>query len=64
MNEEPISISVELTDIEAWNLAQFLKRVSFSDFRKNAQDEDEAYIMQQAAARLRTALAQAGYEPR
>jgi hypothetical protein len=65
MNDEPIAISVELTDIEAWNLAQFLKRVGFSDFRNlNAQDEDEAYVMQQAAARLRTALAQAGYEPR
>jgi hypothetical protein len=64
MNDEPIAISVELTDTEAWNLAQFLKRVGFSDFRKNAQDEDEAYVMQQAAARLRTALAQAGYEPR
>jgi hypothetical protein len=64
MNDEPITISVELTDLEAWNLAQFLKRVGFSDFRKNAQDEDEAYAMQQAAARVRTALAQAGYEPR
>ena len=40
--QKTVSLAVELTDAEAWNLAQFLKRVGFSDFRSNAQDEAEA----------------------
>lgn len=59
-----IQLSCFLTDGEAWNLAQFLKRVGFSDFRTNAQDDDEAYAMRDAAGRVRVALAEAGYAPR
>jgi len=59
-----VSLAVELTDAEAWNLAQFLKRVGFSDFRTNAQDDEEAYAMRDAADRVRLALAEAGYAPR
>jgi hypothetical protein len=61
---ETVSITVELTDDQAWNLAQFLKRVGFSDFRTNAQDDAEAYAMRDAADRVRVALAAAGYAPR
>ncbi len=66
MNNQPkiVSVTVELTDAEARNLAQFLKRVGFSDFRGNAQDESEAYAMRDAADRVRVALADAGYAPR
>lgn len=66
MTEQPktIALAVELTDAEAWNLAQFLKRVGFSDFRANAQDDAEAYAMRDAADRIRVALAEAGYAPR
>lgn len=60
----PVRLDVELTDAEAWNLAQFLKRVGFSDFRANAQDDAEAYAMRDAAERVRRALAEAGYSPR
>ena len=59
-----VSLTVELTDAEAWNLAQFLKRVGFSDFRTNAQDDQEAYAMRDAADRVRVALAEVGYAPR
>lgn len=59
-----VHLSCFLTDGEAWNLAQFLKRVGFSDFRTNAQDDDEAYAMRDAADRVRVALAEAGYAPR
>jgi hypothetical protein len=31
-----INLSVELTEQEAWDYAQFLKRVGFSEFRTNA----------------------------
>ena len=59
-----IDLAVTLTDAQAWHLAQFLKRVGFSDFRGNAQDNDEAYAMRDAADRVRVALADAGYAPR
>lgn len=59
-----VNLSCLLTDGEAWNLAQFLKRVGFSDFRTNAQDDDEAYAMRDAADRVRVALAEVGYAPR
>ena len=59
-----IDLAVTLTDTQAWHLAQFLKRVGFSDFRSNAQDNDEAYAMRDAADRVRVALADAGYAPR
>ncbi|MGE0853596.1 MAG: hypothetical protein AB7O44_28950 [Hyphomicrobiaceae bacterium] len=59
-----VTLAVELTDAQAWNLAQFLKRVGFSDFRTNAQDDEEAYAMRDAADRVRVALAEAGYAPR
>ena len=59
-----VRLVVELTDAQAWHLAQFLKRVGFADFRSNAQDNDEAYAMRDAADQVRVALADAGYAPR
>ena len=59
-----ISLAVDLTDDSAWHLAQFLKRVGFAEFRSNAQDDDEAYAMRDAAAQVRKALVDAGYAPR
>ena len=62
--DERVRLDIELTDEQAWDLSQFLKRVLFSDFRARAKDEDEAYRMQSAAGVVRRALAEAGYEPR
>ncbi len=59
-----IRLSANLTDAQAWNLAQFLRRVGFSEFRSNAQDEQEAYAMRDAAEIVRKALAEQGYAPR
>lgn len=59
-----VQLACMLTDAEAWNLAQFLKRVGFSDFRTNAQDDDEAYAMRNAADRVAIALKEVGYAPR
>jgi hypothetical protein len=66
MSDQPktVRLAVELTDAAAWNLAQFLKRVGFSDFRTHAQNDDEAYAMRDAAEIVRLALAEAGYAPR
>jgi hypothetical protein len=61
---KPLLFEIELTDEQAHALAQYLKRVQFDDFRRRAIDEDDAYLMQDAAAEVRKALADAGYEPR
>lgn len=57
-------ITLDLPSDEAQALAQYLKRAGFSDFRELAVNDSEAYAMQAAAERLRSALAEAGYAPR
>jgi hypothetical protein len=64
MQGKTIQLTAQLTDSQAWNLAQFLKRVGFSDFRNNARDDDEAYAMRDAAEQVRRALAERGVAPR
>jgi hypothetical protein len=59
-----VEITVTLTETEAWELAQFLKRVCFSDYRSHATSDDEAYHMIDAGERIRSALADQGYAPR
>ena len=67
---QTLSLLVELTAVHALDLAQFLKRVGFSDFRTVAAlvppsgNDDEAYRMRDAAAVIHEALAVAGYAPR
>jgi len=63
----PIRVSVDLTEEQAWQLAQFLKRVSFNtckDHTDNGCDEDEARRMSEAFGRLRRALSDKGVSPR
>lgn len=55
---------VQFFDQEAWDLAQFLKRVGYSDFRGNAVDDEEAYRMLAAAEKVRKNLVAIGYAPR
>jgi len=59
-----VEIQVTLTDAQAWEFAQFLKRVCFNDYRQHATSEAEAYRMVEAGERIREALADAGYAPR
>ena len=59
-----VELTIRLSESEAWDLAQFLKRVGFGQFFAAAQDEDEAYSMMFAAEKVRKALAEAGYSPR
>lgn len=63
-NRDEITLMVPLSDQEAWDLAQFLKRVGYAEFRTNAVDGDEAYRMQAAAEKVRSNLASIGYIPR
>lgn len=65
MNQQhSIEITVVLTETEAWEFAQFLKRVCFSDYRGCATSDAEAYHMRDAGERIRSALASQGYAPR
>ena len=57
-------ITVTLTDEQAWELAQFLKRVCLSDYRARAVSDEEAEIMLDAGEQVRRALAEKDYAPR
>jgi hypothetical protein len=59
-----IEIHVTLTDAQAWEFAQFLKRVCFSDYRGHATSDEEAYHMVDAGEQIRRALAEHDYAPR
>jgi hypothetical protein len=59
-----VDIILTLTDAQAWEYAQFLKRVCFSDYRSHATSDDEAHEMVNAGERIRSALAEQGYAPR
>jgi len=61
---EEICLMVQFSDQDAWDLAQFLKRVGYSDFRSNAVDDEEAYRMLTAAEKVSRNLAAMGYGPR
>jgi hypothetical protein len=64
MTRKEVEINVTLTNTQAWQLAQFLKRACFSDYRGHATSDDEAYHMIDAGERIRSALADQGYAPR
>jgi hypothetical protein len=57
-------IEVELPDDLAMALAQFLKRVGYSDYLSLAIDKQEAYETVDAGEKVRKALADKGFAPR
>ncbi|MCP4697823.1 MAG: hypothetical protein GY862_13370 [Gammaproteobacteria bacterium] len=59
-----MKITVEMTKRQAWDLAQFVKRAGWQEFRQNAASEDEAYRIKDAIFVLQDALTEAGYAPR
>lgn len=59
-----MNVELELTEDQAWALAQFVKRVTWSDFRACAVDDDEAYMIGAAVDQVARALADKGYAPR
>jgi hypothetical protein len=63
-HEHRVEITVTLTDAQAWQFAQFLKRACFSDYCSHATSDAEAYHMIDAGEHIRRALANQGYDPR
>lgn len=64
MTQKPVTFTVHLFDQQALALAQFIKRIPWSDIRQNALDDDEAYNMRDCLDQVRKALQEAGYDPR
>lgn len=61
---ELVELKVELEPDVAWALAQFMKRVGWQEWRRNAVDDEEAAVMRTACGKLQQALANVGYAPR
>lgn len=61
-----VRLTVELTDAEAWEFAQFLKRVGHDDYQAlcESYNKEGPYRMLDAGEKIREALATRGYAPR
>jgi len=59
-----VRIQIDLPEQQAFALAQLAKRISWSEVRTCAVDEDEAYGMLYGMAGLQRALAVKGFSPR
>lgn len=57
-------VQIALEPAQALALAQFVKRVGWSEIRQNAVDDAEADLMVEAINKLMQALAEVGYAPR
>lgn len=58
------TLILELDDNEAMALAQFVKRLTWSEMRACAVSDDETYLMKDAISKLQKALSEEGYSPR
>ena len=59
-----INLTFELTDDQAYALAQFVKRCGWQEWRQNAVDDVEAYLMRDAFDELARALKDSGFSSR
>lgn len=60
----PVRFTVELPHPAALALAQFLKRVGWSEMRTCSVDDQECHWIRDALAEVRRALNEAGFDPR
>ncbi len=63
-NPNSITLDLNINEQTAMALAQFVKRVGWQEFRQNAVDDAEAYLIGDGVAALQRALNQAGFAPR
>ena len=61
---QTVTLTVEMNDDQAFQFAQFLKRVSWHDYRELSTCDEEARTMVEAGELVRKAMAEAGYAPR
>ena len=61
---DQVQVSIWLEPAQALALAQFVKRVRWTEVRQNAVGDDEADLMMDAMNEVAKALAEAGYAPR
>jgi hypothetical protein len=59
-----VLFTVELTAAHAQALAQFLKRVGWSEMRSCAVDDQEATLIREALAGVQHEVNDAGFDPR
>lgn len=59
-----VHFQVEMREEQALALAQFLKRVGWSEWRANAVDDAEAALMRDGCEKVAASLAEVGYAPR
>ncbi|CVE00518.1 hypothetical protein VC585_21140 [Citrobacter freundii] len=59
-----VTVTTELTDSQAMALAQFVKRLTWSEMRACAVDDDETWVMKDAIQALQKSLADVGFSPR
>jgi hypothetical protein len=59
-----VAITLLLPEDQALALAQFVKRVGWSEISANSVDEEEAYVMRDAIGKVQRALAEIGFAPR
>ena len=59
-NKKWITIAVTLPEPEAWAMDQFLKRLTFEDYLRHAVDKEDAWLIVDAAKKMREALEGAG----
>lgn len=59
-----VTVTTELTDSQAMAQAQFVKRLTWSEMRACAVDDDETWVMKDAIQTLQKSLADAGFSPR
>jgi hypothetical protein len=64
MTKKAVTFTVQIDDKLAQALAQFIKRVGWSEMRQNAVDDAEAYDMRDGLDQVRKALQEVGYDPR
>lgn len=59
-----MEIYLDINDVQAMALAQFLKRVGWQEMRANAVDENETYEIRSALSALQDSLVEKGFAPR
>ena len=64
MSEPTVDLDLSLFPNAAWALAEFVKRLQWTQIRACAANDEEADLMKQALVHLQQVLNQKGFSPR